>query len=86
PSALLNEIRTTLSENGAYKIVYDRANNTIIKQFNAGKGTSANKGGGNQTISNEILDNPRVGYGEKGSGSGNKIDQVTNKPVLDIDG
>lgn len=40
PSALLNEIRTTLSENGAYKIVYDRANNTIIKQINAGKGTS----------------------------------------------
>ena len=42
PSALLNEIRTTLSENGAYKIVYDRANNTIIKQFNAGNGTTGN--------------------------------------------
>lgn len=39
PSALLNEISTTLSENGAYKIVYDRANNTIIKQINAGNGT-----------------------------------------------
>ena len=42
PSALLNEIRTTLSENGAYKIVYDRANNTIIKQINAGNGTVNN--------------------------------------------
>ncbi|WP_392551403.1 VENN motif pre-toxin domain-containing protein [Orbus wheelerorum] len=41
---------------------------------------------GSQTITNDILDNPRVGYGEKGSGSGNKVDQITNKPVLDIDG
>ena len=41
---------------------------------------------GTQTISNDALDNPRVGYGEKGSGSGNKINQVSNKPVLDVDG
>ena len=41
---------------------------------------------GTQTISNDVLDNPRVGYGEKGSRSDNKINQVTNKPVLDVDG
>lgn len=58
----------------------------ISENGDAGKGTTGSKGSGNQTISNDILDNPRVGYGEKGSGSGNKIDQVTNKPVLDVDG
>jgi RHS repeat-associated protein len=46
----------------------------------------ASKSAGNQTISNDILNNPRVGYGEKGTGSGNKIDQIPNKPVLDVDG
>ncbi|OCG78416.1 hypothetical protein A9G42_03100 [Gilliamella sp. Nev6-6] len=51
----------------------------------AGKG-AASKSAGNQTISNDILNNPRVGYGEKGTGSGNKIDQIPNKPVLDVDG
>ena len=40
PSVVLNEIKTTLSENGSYKIVYDRANNTIVKQTKAGKGTA----------------------------------------------
>lgn len=40
PSVVLYEIKTTLSENGSYKIVYDRANNTIIKQTKAGKGTT----------------------------------------------
>ncbi|MCX8640824.1 hypothetical protein J3U37_11975, partial [Gilliamella sp. B3172] len=40
PSVVLNEIKTTLSENGNYKIVYDRANNTIIKQTKVGKGTA----------------------------------------------
>ena len=37
-------------------------------------------------IKNDILDNPRVGGGEKGSGSGNKVDQLPNKAVTDIDG
>ncbi|XBW65158.1 VENN motif pre-toxin domain-containing protein [Pectobacterium aroidearum] len=37
-------------------------------------------------IKNDILDNPRVGAGEKGTGSGNKIDQLPNKVVTDIDG
>ncbi|GKW06305.1 hemagglutinin repeat-containing protein [Pectobacterium carotovorum] len=37
-------------------------------------------------IKNDILDNPRVGVGEKGSGSGNKVDQLPNKVVTDIDG
>ncbi|MCX8640550.1 hypothetical protein J3U37_10570, partial [Gilliamella sp. B3172] len=40
PSVVLNEIKTTLSENANYKIVYDRANNTIVKQTKAGKGTT----------------------------------------------
>lgn len=37
-------------------------------------------------ISNDILDNPRVGSGEKDLGSGNKVDQLPNKRVLDKDG
>ncbi|WP_031281914.1 VENN motif pre-toxin domain-containing protein, partial [Photorhabdus temperata] len=40
----------------------------------------------NKTIKNDVLDNPRVGTGEKGTGSGNKVDQIPNKTVVDIDG
>ncbi len=39
-----------------------------------------------KTIKNDVLDNPRVGTGEKGTGSGNKVDQLPNKTVIDIDG
>ncbi|WP_387468258.1 hypothetical protein [Photorhabdus sp. RM323S] len=39
-----------------------------------------------KTIKNDVLDNPRVGTGEKGTGSGNKVDQLPNKTVVDIDG
>ena len=48
----------------------------------AGKVETANS----KTINNEILDNPRVGTGEKGKGSGNKIDPQPNKVVTDING
>ncbi|MCC8458034.1 hypothetical protein [Photorhabdus aegyptia] len=39
-----------------------------------------------KTIKNDVLDNLRVGTGEKGTGSGNKVDQLPNKTVVDIDG
>ncbi|SDD08472.1 RHS repeat-associated core domain-containing protein [Massilia sp. PDC64] len=35
---------------------------------------------------NPINSQKRVGYGEKGQGSGNKIDQISNRQVLDSDG
>jgi filamentous hemagglutinin len=38
------------------------------------------------SISNDILEQPRVGYGQKGSGSGNKVDQLGSKVVLGEDG
>ena len=34
-------------------------------------------------ISNSVLDETRIGWGQKGQGSGNKVDQVPNWPVLD---
>ncbi|EKN4841141.1 VENN motif pre-toxin domain-containing protein, partial [Yersinia enterocolitica] len=39
-----------------------------------------------KTINNRILDNPRVGAGEKGTGSGNKVDQQPDRVVTDING
>ncbi len=39
-----------------------------------------------KTIKNDVLEHQRVGSGEKGTGSGNKVDQLPNKTVVDIDG
>ncbi|EKN5148272.1 VENN motif pre-toxin domain-containing protein [Yersinia enterocolitica] len=39
-----------------------------------------------KTINNRILDHPRVGAGEKGTGSGNKVDQQPDRVVTDING
>lgn len=38
------------------------------------------------SVRNAILDAPRVGYGMRGQGSGNKVDQVSNQLVLDSQG
>jgi hypothetical protein len=37
-------------------------------------------------IVNDVLDQPRVGYGLKGEGSGNKVDQVSSQQVVGADG
>jgi len=37
-------------------------------------------------LSNPVTTQQRVGYGEKGQGSGNKIDQISNRQVLGADG
>lgn len=37
-------------------------------------------------ISNAVLADQRVGFGVKGQGSGNKIDQISNQQVIGLDG
>jgi filamentous hemagglutinin len=37
-------------------------------------------------IENPILSEPRVGYGQKGTGSGNKVDLIPDQPVFDSNG
>jgi hypothetical protein len=49
------------------------------------KGSSANSQAGVK-IHNIVLEQPRVGFGEKGGGSGNKINQISNRIVLDASG
>ncbi|WP_176702074.1 VENN motif pre-toxin domain-containing protein, partial [Gilliamella sp. Bim3-2] len=39
-SPLIDELKVTLSEDSAHKLVYDKATNSIIKQGKAGKGTT----------------------------------------------
>lgn len=38
------------------------------------------------SIQNTVLDQPRIGFGERGFGSGNKVDLVSNRIVLDAQG
>jgi filamentous hemagglutinin len=47
--------------------------------------TDASSGKGS-TISNDVLDKPRVGSGEKGFGSGHKTDEIKSKIVLNAEG
>ncbi|MGL6334149.1 two-partner secretion domain-containing protein [Aeromonas jandaei] len=70
------------------------AEGALVKQFgkdvapktaNSKLETNA-KISGEKAIKNDVLDNYRVGHGDKGSGSGNKVDQLPNKIVTDIDG
>nr|WP_052170719.1 RHS repeat-associated core domain-containing protein [Massilia sp. JS1662] len=42
--------------------------------------------GTNDVLSNPVTSQKRVGFGEKGQGSGNKIDQISSRQVLDSDG
>ncbi|OIX90648.1 hemagglutinin repeat-containing protein [Pantoea sp. Ae16] len=39
-----------------------------------------------QEIKNDVIENVRVGNGEKGSGSGNKVDIISDKTVIDSKG
>ena len=38
------------------------------------------------TLSNDVIDNPRIGYGNQGQGSGNKIDPRSRRLVVDLEG
>ncbi|MFD2425311.1 hypothetical protein ACFSUI_15900 [Ralstonia solanacearum] len=58
--------------------------NVSLSSNNSSDGDSANVPGAGKT--NPILDEPRVGYGEKGQGSGNKVDQTPNRKVMDGEG
>jgi LysM repeat protein len=41
---------------------------------------------GGTPIRNDVLNEPRIGNGEKGQGSGNKLDQLPNQQVVGTDG
>ncbi|WP_247538246.1 beta strand repeat-containing protein [Ralstonia pseudosolanacearum] len=51
-----------------------------------GGGSGRRPGNAAREITNPVLEQPRVGYGEKGQGSGNKVDQTPNRKVTDGDG
>ncbi|MDO3621702.1 filamentous hemagglutinin N-terminal domain-containing protein [Ralstonia pseudosolanacearum] len=51
-----------------------------------GGGSGRPPGNTTREITNPVLEQPRVGYGEKGQGSGNKVDQTSSRKVTDGEG
>ena len=78
---LLEPIIVVASKSGVWTKVTGTVKGWFGKNNDIGESTRSI-----ENIENDILDTKRVGFGEKGSGSGNKVDQISKEPVLDKDG
>ena len=78
---ILEPIVVVVSKSGVWTKVTGTVKGWFGKNNDIGESTRSIT-----NIENDILDTKRVGYGEKGSGSGNKVDQISREPVIDKDG